>query len=67
MLCSPGAYALMETLSVKKMDVFWDVALYSLVETDRRFRGAYCIHYQGRLHGTTPQKAVIFVLAAVRT
>jgi hypothetical protein len=27
--------------------VFWDVAPCSLVETDRRFRGAYCLHHQG--------------------
>jgi hypothetical protein len=28
-----------------KMAVFWDVALRSLVHTDRRFRDAYCLHY----------------------
>jgi hypothetical protein len=27
-----------------KMADFWDVALCSLVETNRRFRGSYCIH-----------------------
>jgi hypothetical protein len=27
--------------------VFWDVALCSRVEADRRFRGTYCLHYQG--------------------
>jgi hypothetical protein len=27
-----------------KMAAFWDVALCSLVEVDRRFRGAYCFH-----------------------
>jgi hypothetical protein len=26
------------------MVVFWDIALYSLV--DRRFRGAYCLHHR---------------------
>jgi hypothetical protein len=26
---------------------FWDIAPYSLVEVDWRFRGAYCLHYQG--------------------
>jgi hypothetical protein len=30
-----------------KMALFWDVASYSLVSTDRRFRGAYCLHHQG--------------------
>jgi hypothetical protein len=25
---------------------FWDIAQYSLVEVDRRFRGAYCLHHQ---------------------
>jgi hypothetical protein len=29
-----------------KMTVFWDVAPCSLVETDWRFRGAYCHHHQ---------------------
>jgi hypothetical protein len=31
-----------------KTTVFWDVAPCSLVETDRRFRGAFCLHHQGR-------------------
>jgi hypothetical protein len=30
-----------------KMKVSWDVALCSLVDTDRRFRGPYCLHHQG--------------------
>jgi hypothetical protein len=25
---------------------FWDTAQCSIVEVDRRFRGAYCLHYQ---------------------
>jgi hypothetical protein len=29
------------------MTVFWDVALCILVEIERRFRGAYCLHNQG--------------------
>jgi hypothetical protein len=29
------------------MTVFWDVAPCSLVEIDRSFRGAYCLHHQG--------------------
>jgi hypothetical protein len=28
-------------------DHFWDVALCSFVESDWRFRGAYCLHHQG--------------------
>jgi hypothetical protein len=31
----------------EKMTVFWDFAPRSLVEVDRRFRGAYCLHHQG--------------------
>jgi hypothetical protein len=30
-----------------KMAVFWDVVPSSLVDTNRRFRGAYCLHHQG--------------------
>jgi hypothetical protein len=29
------------------MAVFWDVATCGLVDSDRRFRGAYCLHHQG--------------------
>jgi hypothetical protein len=29
------------------MAVFWDDAPHTLMEIDRRFRGAYCIHNQG--------------------
>jgi hypothetical protein len=29
-----------------KMTAFWNVAPCSLVEIDRRFRGAYCLHHQ---------------------
>jgi hypothetical protein len=32
------------------MAVFWDVAPCSLVESDRRFRDAYCLYRQGH-HG----------------
>jgi hypothetical protein len=35
------------TAAIMKLIVFWDVAPYSLVEIVRRFRGAYCLHYQG--------------------
>jgi hypothetical protein len=30
-----------------KIRAFWDVAGCSLVGADRRFRVAYCMHYQG--------------------
>jgi hypothetical protein len=30
---------------VLKMTAFWDTAPCSLVEIDRYFRGAYCLHY----------------------
>jgi hypothetical protein len=33
------------TTASMKFRVFWDVVLCSHVEVDRRFRGAYCIHY----------------------
>jgi hypothetical protein len=29
-----------------KFSVFWNVAPCSHVKVDRRFRGAYCLHYQ---------------------
>jgi hypothetical protein len=29
------------------MAVFWDVAPCGLLQTDRRFRGAYCLHHRG--------------------
>jgi hypothetical protein len=32
-----------------KVTVFWDTAPCSLVEVERRFRGAYCLHHQGDL------------------
>jgi hypothetical protein len=47
-----------------KMTAFWDIVPCSLVEVDRRFRGAYCLHHQGDEGpddgGSTHQKAVIF-------
>jgi hypothetical protein len=33
------------TAASMKFRVFWDVAPCSHVEVDRRFRGAYCLHY----------------------
>jgi hypothetical protein len=35
------------TASSMKTTVFLDVAPYSLVYIDRRFRSAYCFHHQG--------------------
>jgi hypothetical protein len=35
-----------------KMTVFWDVAPCSLAEVYRRFRGAYCLHYQSLMMET---------------
>jgi hypothetical protein len=29
------------------MKAFWDIAPRSLAEVDRRFRGVYCLRYQG--------------------
>jgi hypothetical protein len=28
-----------------KMTIFWDVRIYSLIEIECSFRGAYCLHY----------------------
>jgi hypothetical protein len=53
----------------KILTVFWDVAPCSLVETDRRFRGAYCLYHQGdanRLHGAESLKTAIIIIVAVR-
>jgi hypothetical protein len=32
--------------SSMKMAVFWDVAMCSLVHSDRNFKGVYCLHHQ---------------------
>jgi hypothetical protein len=34
--------------SSMKMKVFWDIAQFSFAGLDRRFRRAYCVHYDGR-------------------
>jgi hypothetical protein len=64
-----------------KMTAFWDIALCSLIEVDRSFRGVYCnevpwwwMQYAplkrqctaARLHSAISQKAIIFTLAAIR-
>jgi hypothetical protein len=36
-----------KNLMKQKMAVFWAVAPYSLVDTDRRFGWPYCLHHQG--------------------
>jgi hypothetical protein len=48
-----------------KMAVFCNVASCSLVDTERRFRSAYCLHHQGDEpftgpHGATSQETAIF-------
>jgi hypothetical protein len=35
------------TEAIMKMMAFWGIALCGLVEVNRRFRGAYCLHHQG--------------------
>jgi hypothetical protein len=47
-----------------KVTVFWDVTLFSLAETVRRFRDDYCLHYQDTPHpddgGSTSETSVNF-------
>jgi hypothetical protein len=45
--CRSKESFLVLTAASMKMAVFWDVAPCSLVEIDRRFRGAYSLCYQG--------------------
>jgi hypothetical protein len=33
-----------------KLTALWGLQAFSVVEVDRRFRGAYCLHYQGSTH-----------------
>jgi hypothetical protein len=51
------------------MTVFWDIAPCSFVEVNRRFGGTYCLHHQGDVMTSRRciQKAVIFLLAAMRS
>jgi hypothetical protein len=39
-------------LNAANITVFWDVAPYGLLETDRRFRGAYHLHHQTDVEGS---------------
>jgi hypothetical protein len=34
------------TVANMKVALFWDVASCSLIDTDRHFRGTYCLHHQ---------------------
>jgi hypothetical protein len=49
------------TAASVKITVIWDFVSCSLVEVDRRFRGAYCLHH----HGAASQKTVIFINSLV--
>jgi hypothetical protein len=49
-----------------KVTALWDVAPYNFVELDRRFRGAYCLHYQAE-ESRYISEALIFLLATMRT
>jgi hypothetical protein len=58
------------TAANMKMIVFWDTAPCSLVEIDRRFRDAYCLHHRPddegnkhlyEIHGAISQMTVIFI------
>jgi hypothetical protein len=53
-------------ITCSKMTTFWDKAPCSLAEVDQRFRGEYCLHHQGD-DGSITQKAIIFIVAALRT
>jgi hypothetical protein len=55
-----------------KMTAFWDIAPCSLIEVDRHFRGAYCLHHQGddiRDYTTQyPRRLfIVLMMEAVRT
>jgi hypothetical protein len=40
-----------------KVTVFWDVALCSVIEEYRRFRGACCFYHQGDDGGIIPENS----------
>jgi hypothetical protein len=46
LLAECGRFLVLTAASMK-ITVFWDVAACCLVETDRRFRGVYCLHHHG--------------------
>jgi hypothetical protein len=49
-----------------KLAVFWVVASCSLVEVYRRFRGAFCLHYEGNEAASTSEKSVNFYETMIR-
>jgi hypothetical protein len=44
--CVPCEISVLTAASMK-MTVLWDMAPCTVVEVDRGFRGAYCLHHQG--------------------
>jgi hypothetical protein len=48
--------------AIMKITAFYDIAPCSLIEIDRRFTDAHCLHHQG---GEIAQKTVIFNLNVV--
>jgi hypothetical protein len=52
------------TATAMNMAIFWNTATCSLLNIDRRFTKAYCLHMQGdhriRLHSAASQKPAIF-------
>jgi hypothetical protein len=43
-----------------KISVLWDVAPCCLVDIDRRFRGAYCLHYKGEAVSSSETSVSIY-------
>jgi len=41
-------------------NVFWDVAPCSFVESDRRFRGTYCLHHQDIAQRNIPEDGHLY-------
>jgi hypothetical protein len=67
-ICSTYWFFMLSTQLYFRMWLFWDVAPCSLVEFYQCFKGVCCLHQTStRLHGTTSQKTIIFILASMRT
>jgi hypothetical protein len=47
-----------------KMAVLWVVAPCSLVEFERRFRGAHCLHHQGEVSEVLVASIVALIMEA---
>jgi hypothetical protein len=47
-------------VATMKMTVFWDVVLYSLIETGQCLRGAYCLHHQAVITLSTSETLSVF-------